>query len=79
MSDYCTLHKQHDCDCVVVGNEVTELRAEVRDLKARLKAASKLPKAMDGHSSAKAIGAFADELDEAIRATDLRVKSWRKP
>lgn len=61
-----------DCEtsgCAFCHGEVPALRAEVADLKARLKACHKAWYDPDGDA----------EDDERIpRATDLRVKDWRK-
>jgi hypothetical protein len=68
----------HYCkDHLSVESVVSDLRAEVRDLKARLKAARKgwmgMPcptLSLRECSCSECVG---------LNATDLRVKSWRKP
>ena len=54
-------------DCIEYERQALTLRAEVKDLKARLKAAR-----------AAIVGPNDDEwFDRADKATDLRVKNWR--
>jgi hypothetical protein len=59
-----------DADCVIATEhgDVDALRAEVRDLKARLKAARK---------AVNPGGVTMDEWNLGKRALDLRVKRWR--
>ena len=61
-----------ECYLNITSEQNDQLRAEVRDLKARLRAARRLC----GVAKWPHREAWEVELD---RATDLRVRDWRKP